>query len=74
MSWNTDQSRFQSTKAQPQAMSKEKKATKSSSFVQNAFRGLVEPEQTFPFPEVIKIQSKVVMGEVFLHNSLAGVD
>ena len=34
-----------------------KKASKapatSSSFVQNAFRGIVEPEQAFPFPNVL---------------------
>ena len=46
-----------STKAEPQADKKKpspsKKAVESSSFVQNIFRGIVEPEQGFPYPEVL---------------------
>merc|ERR1711876_126797 len=31
----------------------EKKAVESSSFVQNMFRGIINPEQTFPYPKVL---------------------
>ena len=46
-----------SASADPQQEKKAKKlkqkAVHSVSFVQNVFRGLVEPEQTFPFPKVL---------------------
>ncbi len=35
------------------AKSGTKPVTTSSSFVQNVFRGIVEPEQAFPYPEVL---------------------
>ncbi len=34
----------------------EKKATHSTSFVQNMFRGLVVSEQTFPYPKVLNAE------------------
>merc|ERR1719500_2036862 len=35
-----------------------KKATSSNSFVQNVFRGIVEPAQVFPFPIALDDEQK----------------
>jgi len=55
--------RLQSTQAKPSAAAIErqkkkekamnKKAVHSKSFAQNMFRGMIEPEQVFPYPEVL---------------------
>ena len=48
---------LQSTEASPERAKKavkkpRKKAVHSKSFVQNIYRGVIEPEQMFPYPEV----------------------
>jgi len=86
------QSALQSTQAakvpQEKAKRKEhKKAVHSKSFVQNTFRGLVEPEQVFPYPYVLDEEQREnlemmvpmaerVMGEIndpLLNDKLAAV-
>ena len=39
-------------KAKKAAKKPRKKAVHSKSFVQNIYRGVIEPEQMFPYPEV----------------------
>jgi len=72
---NQISARLQSTQAasqeKPQKKEKNmsKKAVHSKSFVQNVFRGLVEPEQVFPYPNVLDADQRetlemlVPMGE-----------
>jgi len=50
--------RFQSSEVAPEKAKKaakkpRKKAVHSKSFVQNIYRGVIEPEQMFPYPEVL---------------------
>jgi len=55
-------SRLQSTQTETETKKKEKSTTKpavhSKSFVQNLFRGLVEPEQLFPYPDVLNSEQR----------------
>ena len=54
--------RCQSTQVQTEQKKKEKSMRKpavhSKSFVQNMFRGMVEPEQAFPYPNVLNEEQK----------------
>jgi len=71
---NQISSRLQSTQAASQEKPKKeknmsKKAVHSKSFVQNVFRGIIEPEQVFPYPNVLDADQRetlemlVPMGE-----------
>merc|ERR550539_987808 len=52
----------------------QKKAVNSNSFVQNIFRGLIEPTQVFPFPVALdeeqrKIKEKAMQKKAVNSNS-----
>ena len=46
-----------SNKSKAKAKKAVKPAVQSKSFVQNIFRGIVEPEQAFPFPKVKQLKA-----------------